>query len=137
MTEDEELLVKQTLHIVDRYGKLRSKQPRIVDERNEYSFDFKPATNSSSSFSSTSILSSPNQAVFNGAETCSPVGMDQTTMISGIVIFLALQAVLLIVWTLMWKRRRSEQAKEVIMLPDNSTDSLSYMYETGFTRRLQ
>jgi hypothetical protein len=37
----------------------------------------------------------------------------------------------------LWKRKRSEQAKEVISLPDNSTDSLSYLYESGFSRRLQ
>jgi cbb3-type cytochrome oxidase subunit 3 len=51
--------------------------------------------------------------------------------------FCFFQVILLVLWTVLWKRKRAEQAKEVISLPDNSTDSLSYLYESGFSRRLQ
>ena len=63
--------------------------------------------------------------------------IDDTSLIAGAIVFLVAQLLLLIIWTLVWKRRRSEAAKEVIMRPENTHDSLSYIYETGLARRMQ
>jgi hypothetical protein len=62
--------------------------------------------------------------------------IDENSLIAGAVVFLAAQVLLLVLWVVLWKKKRSQNAKEVV-IPDNSTDSLSYMYESGFSRRMQ
>ena len=54
--------------------------------------------------------------------------------------YLLVQVILLLLWTLLWRKKRSAQAKEVVMMtPDaqSTADSLSYIYETGIPRRMQ
>ena len=116
MAEPEEMLVIQTLKIVDKIGK-RSKQR----QPNLTAVDLKPEV--------TELETS-----LEDDSRC----LDDSTLIAGGIIFLVFQVFLLLLWTLLWKKKRSEQAKQVIMSPENlsSTDSLSYIYETGIPRRL-
>ena len=125
--DPEEVLLIQTLHIVD---KNRNKQspatlPKIADsgltksDLRSVSSDFEPE-----------IL------------TSTPIGpthcLEENTLISGAVVFLVIQVIILTMFVFLWKRKRDSQAKDVISLPpESTTDSLSYMYESGFTRRLQ
>ena len=49
------------------------------------------------------------------------------------------QGFLLLLWTCLWKRRRSAMAKEVVgYVPEigSSTDSLSYIYDAGIPKRM-
>ena len=63
--------------------------------------------------------------------------LEENTLISGAVVFLVIQVIILTMFVFLWKRKRDYQSKEVITPPESTTDSLSYMYESGFTRRLQ
>ena len=63
--------------------------------------------------------------------------LEENTLISGAVVFLVIQVIILTMFVFLWKRKRDYQAKEVITPPESTTDSLSYMYESGYTRRLQ
>ena len=51
-----------------------------------------------------------------------------------------MQGFLLLLWTCLWKRRRSAMAKEVVgYVPEigsSSTDSLSYIYDAGIPKRM-
>lgn len=124
MSDPEEVMVVQTLRIVDRYGRRRAQTQNDNTNSNnnldstldqaEVDYDLSPTTHS------------------NNNNRC----VDENSLISGAVIFLVLQVILLVLWTFLWRRKRSVQAKEVVV-PDNSTDSLSYLYESGFARRLQ
>ena len=62
--------------------------------------------------------------------------VEENTLISGAVIFLVIQVIILTMFVFLWKKKRENQAKEVITPPESTTDSLSYMYESGFARRL-
>ena len=60
-----------------------------------------------------------------------------------LTISLPIQILLLVLWTLLWRRRRSLAAKEVMLQhsPEmaaaaSTTDSLSYIYDAGIPRRL-
>ena len=61
--------------------------------------------------------------------------VEENTLISGAVIFLVIQVIILTMFVFLWKKKRENQAKEVITPPESTTDSLSYMYESGFARR--
>ena len=66
--------------------------------------------------------------------------VDDTSLIAGAIVFIVIQVLLLILWTLLWKKKRSAHAKEVavIMSPaESTTDSLSYIYDSGIPRRMQ
>ena len=63
--------------------------------------------------------------------------VEENTLISGAVIFLVIQVIILSMFVFLWKKKRENNAKQVITPPESTTDSLSYMYESGFTRRLQ
>merc|ERR1711976_46260 len=124
----EDVMVLQTLRIVDRYGRRRPTQEeptRVVQTDsqgnlvNRNQINTNEYTPSSSSFDIIDDFTSPK---------C----VDQNSLIAGAVVFLVAQVLLLVVWVLLWKKKRTQQAKEVIV-PDNSTDSLSYMYDSGYS----
>jgi len=118
----EEMLVVQSLKIVDRYGK-REKQKKIPNNyKDEYSF----ANDNLSDDITGNLLEGD----------C----LDKSSMISGAVIFLAAQLIIVILFALIWRRNHRANDKGLNMLesPTGSrADSLSYMYESGFARRLQ
>lgn len=115
-SNSEEVLVVQTLRIVDRYGRRSTANlPRIAEINSTDVFD-----------------RSENNTPFS-THKC----VEENTLISGAIIFLVLQVIMLVMFTFLWKKKRSNQAKEIISPPESTTDSLSYMYESGFTRRLQ
>lgn len=118
--DPEEVLVVQTLRIVDKKKGLALPQQTYDELTNS-------ATNSSlrNYVRETSML--PTHP-----EKC----VEENTLISGAVIFLVIQIIILSMFVFLWKKKRENQAKEVITPPESTTDSLSYMYESGFTRRL-
>ena len=64
--------------------------------------------------------------------------IDTNSLIAGAVVFLVAQVLLLVIWVLFWKKKRSQQAKEVVHVNSpgmSNADSLSYMYDSGFQRR--
>jgi len=123
-TNPEELLVVQSLKIVDRYGK-REKQPATIDQ------DFNSIEeNLSEDIANTHVYEAD----------C----LDKSSMISGAVIFLALQVIIVILFAIIWRRNQRNNDKSLGMLESPSgsvvssrADSLSYMYDTGFARRLK
>ena len=136
MTEPEEVMLMQTLRIVDRYGRRRGQQPEEGDNAiltDAISVNEQP-------FLSTNSIDQYKTFDFNERETKKTGStdrcIDENSLIAGAVVFLAAQVLLLVLWVVLWKKKRTQNAKEVV-IPDNSTDSLSYMYESGFTRRMQ
>merc|ERR1719361_3091008 len=127
-TNPEELLVVQSLRIVDRYGKREKHQPKLpvsVDQ------DFKSIEeNISEDIANTHVFEAD----------C----LDKSSMISGAVIFLALQVIIVILFAIIRRRNQRNNDKSLAMMesPTGSVvssraDSLSYMYDTGFARRLK
>jgi len=112
----EEMLVVQSLKIVDRYGKKE-------EQKREKEIGF--------SFIDESLSGSNLEA------EC----LDKTSMISGAVIFLAAQLVIVILFAMIWRRNQRNSSKGMDLLEGSTTtsraDSLSYLYESGFARRLQ
>merc|ERR1712045_817609 len=121
-TNPDEVLVVQSLRIVDRYGKREKYQPRLPASIDQ---DFKSAEENISE----DIV---NPRVFEA--DC----LDKSSMISGAVIFLILFAII-------WRRNQRNNDKSLSLMesPTGSVvsssraDSLSYMYDTGFARRLK
>jgi len=135
----------QTLRIVDKYGRRRGQYPKPSD--NAILTDAISVNELPFSSTNTHLPSQvPNYDVgseafdFNERNTkksgTSDRCIDENSLIAGAVVFLAAQVLLLVLWVVLWKKKRSQNAKEVV-IPDNSTDSLSYMYESGFSRRMQ
>jgi len=122
-----EVLVVQTLRIVDKNkaGKLSQLPSR------------RPGSNS--------LLTTHNQSTHYKNDAIQETSMlpnhqkcvEENTLISGAVIFLVIQVIILSMFVFLWKKKRENNAKKVITPPESTTDSLSYMYESGFTRRLQ
>jgi len=115
-SEPDEVLVVQTLRIVDKnQKKALPALPRTLEGNVTNNFvqemDISPAVSS---------------------HRC----VEENTLISGAVIFLVIQVIILTMFVFLWKKKRENQAKEVITPPESTTDSLSYMYESGFARRL-
>ena len=120
-TEPEEVLVVQTLHIMDKKQGLASQNLPRTEEDDHLT--------STKSIKATSMLH---------PDVSSSRCVEENTLISGSVIFLVIQVIILAMFVFLWKKKRENQAKEVICTPpESTTDSLSYMYESGFTRRLQ
>ena len=113
----EEMLVVQSLKIVDRHGK-NEEQKRPKDE---YRFI--------------------NEDLLAGSGVLEAECLDKTSMISGAVIFLAAQLVIVILFAMIWRRNQRNSSKGLDLLEGSTTtsraDSLSYLYESGFARRLQ
>ena len=144
-TEPEEVMLVQTLRIVDKYGRRRGQHPKPSDNAiltdaisvNEQPF-LSPNTQVPSQVPNYDVgseafdFSDRNTKKSDTSDRC----IDENSLIAGAVVFLAAQVLLLVLWVVLWKKKRSQNAKEVV-IPDNTTDSLSYMYESGFTRRMQ
>ena len=114
----EEMLVVQSLKIVDRYG---NKEEQKSPKEKGYRFDF-------------------DESLLNDLEL-EPECLDKTSMISGAVIFLAAQLIIVILFAMIWRRNQRNSSKGLDLLEGSTTtsraDSLSYLYESGFARRLQ
>jgi len=117
-SEPDEVLVVQSLRIVDKSQKksLSPSLPRIID----------------ANVTDTSIVQEMELLPTVSSQRC----VEENTLISGAVIFLVIQVIILTMFVFLWKKKRENQAKEVITPPESTTDSLSYMYESGFARRL-
>ena len=138
-------MLVQTLRIVDKYGRRRGQHPKPSDNAiltdaisvNEQPF-LSPNTHVPSQVPNYDVgseafdFSDRNTKKSDTSDRC----IDENSLIAGAVVFLAAQVLLLVLWVVLWKKKRSQNAKEVV-IPDNTTDSLSYMYESGFTRRMQ
>ena len=119
----EEMLVVQTLKIVDKYGKKKA-QRRLDDGRDEVEFGV-PALGGGGS--------GVSQDLAGGADC-----LNKTNMITGAVVFLLAQLLIVVLFAIIWRRSHNNDKDKALMLgPDSRTDSLSYIYETGHCRRLQ
>jgi len=120
----DELLVVQSLKIVDRYGKREKHQlPQLPAAKNENGFE-----------------ESLGEDIPVFEKDC----LNKSSMVTGAIIFLAAQLVIVILFALIWRRNQRNSDKGLSMLesPTGSVmssraDSLSYMYDTGFARRLK
>ena len=121
----EETLVVSSLQIIDR-----SKQNRLSQKPNSVEdVRFKNATFDTGS----------NDLIYTRSEleAESAKCVDDTSLIAGAIVFLVVQVFILFLWTLLWKKKRNAQAKDVVMSPElSSADSLSYIYEAGIPRRM-
>jgi len=114
----EEMLVIQTLKIVDKYGKRKAEKK--AKELKEYSFENHRVEDEVSE----DLLTSD----------C----LNKTSMVTGAILFLLAQVIIVILFAIIWRRNHNQKDKEFHMMgPESRTDSLSYMYETGLARRLQ
>jgi len=126
-TNPEELLVVQSLKIVDRYGKREKQLPQLPGNVGN---DFQSGEENL-----------PEDITNTVYETdC----LDKSSMITGAIIFLAAQLIIVIMFALIWRRNQRNNDKGLSMMesPTGSVvssraDSLSYMYDTGFARRLK
>lgn len=126
----EEMLVVQQLKIVDRYGKREEKKKELLAQQARDKFD---------------LLEDSNGFVgqdISGLDLLEGECLDKSSMISGAVIFLAAQLVIVLLFAVIWRRnQRANSNKGMGMLEgsvaSSRADSLSYMYESGFARRLQ
>eukprot|EP00095_Tigriopus_kingsejongensis_P012749 maker-scaffold30_size591359-snap-gene-1.15 protein:Tk12749 transcript:maker-scaffold30_size591359-snap-gene-1.15-mRNA-1 annotation:"hypothetical protein DAPPUDRAFT_214208" len=117
--EAEEVLVVQTIQILDKMGK--RKQARTSPPKGFFPNQFN-VTEHEEIFDHVGISNS----------RCL---LDSTLMVSGIA-FVVVQLFLLFLWTLLLRKKRNLQAKEIIMPSESSiADSMSYMYESGVSRR--
>ena len=57
-------------------------------------------------------------------------------MIAGAVVFLLAQLIIVVMFALIW-RRHQRQADKGLSVMESRSDSLSYMYDAGFARRVQ
>ena len=117
MAEPEEMLVIQTLRILDK------NQLKRMAKKNSTS---QPISSDDSKLNNFELIESANTRC-----------IDDTSLIAGAIVFISIQIMILVFWTVLWKRKRSVMAKEVILPPENcsSADSLSYIYDSGIPRR--
>jgi len=124
----EELLVVQSLKIVDRYGKREKHQlPQLPGNVEKDVSSIKE-----------DIIDDAHNIIYE--TDC----LDKSSMITGAVIFLAAQLIIVILFALIWRRnqRNSDKGLSMMESPTGSVvssraDSLSYMYDSGFARRLK
>jgi len=128
-TSPEEMLVVQSLKIVDKYGKReKHQQPQLPSGKLDSS-DYNRIENT---------LLDDIPAIYE--TDC----LDKSSMVTGAIIFLAAQLVIVILFALIWRRNQRHNDKGLAMMESPSgsvvssrADSLSYMYDTGFARRLK
>ena len=117
----EEVLVVQSLKIVDRYGK---RQEQELEKRNRMIEE----EESSSNYFNEGIREDVSGNLLNA--DC----LDKTSMITGAVVFLLAQLLVVMLFALIWRRNHRANDKGLNML-ESRADSLSYMYDA--TRRIQ
>ena len=122
-----EVLVVQTLRIVDKNiaGKMSQLPSRLSGSNPVSSLNNQASHHKKNPIQETSMLPTQQKCI------------EENTLISGAVIFLVIQVIILSMFVFLWKKKRENHAKQVISPPESTSDSLSYMYESGFTRRLQ
>ena len=127
-TSPEEMLVVQSLKIVDKYGKReKHQQPKLPSGKLDS--DYNRIENT---------LLDDIPAIYE--TDC----LDKSSMVTGAIIFLAAQLIIVILFALIWRRNQRHNDKGLAMMESPSgsvvssrADSLSYMYDTGFARRLK
>lgn len=120
----EEMLVVQSLKIVDRYGKRQEKDQ--LEKKNR-----RLEEDSNSNFFGEKVLDDITEDLL-GADC-----LDKTSMITGAVVFLLAQLIIVIMFALIWRKNQKGKDKSLSSLDSSRTDSLSYMYDAGFARRVQ
>jgi hypothetical protein len=136
-TKPEEVLVVQSLKIVDRYGKRKEQEQAELQIRNR-KLDDETSSLSTSADSSFGIdllaedIVKGNPLGGGGSADC----LDKTSMIVGAVVFLVAQLAIVVLFALIWRRNQRQADKGLSQLESRS-DSLSYMYDAGFARRVQ
>jgi hypothetical protein len=136
-TKPEEVLVVQSLKIVDRYGKRKEQEQAELQKRNR-KLDDETSSLSTSADSSFGIdllaedIVKGNPLGGGGSADC----LDKTSMIVGAVVFLVAQLAIVVLFALIWRRNQRQADKGLSQLESRS-DSLSYMYDAGFARRVQ
>jgi len=122
-----EVLVVQTLRIVDNNKKFKGGAPLRLSDNSIPTINNQTVrnTNYHNNVQETSMLPTHQKCV------------EENTLISGAVIFLVIQVIILSMFVFLWKKKRENHKNQTISPPESTTDSLSYMYESGFTRRLQ
>lgn len=121
-----EVLVVQTLRIVDDNKKFRGGAPLRLSDNSI------PTINNQT-LRSTNYHNVQETSMLPTHQKC----VEENTLISGAVIFLVIQVIILSMFVFLWKKKRENHKNQTISPPESTTDSLSYMYESGFTRRLQ
>jgi hypothetical protein len=122
------MLVVQSLKIVDKYGKReKHQQPKLPSGKLDSDY---------SRIENTLLDDIP--AIYE--TDC----LDKSSMVTGAIIFLAAQLIIVILFALIWRRNQRHNDKGLAMMESPSgsvvssrADSLSYMYDTGFARRLK
>ena len=62
--------------------------------------------------------------------------LDKSSIITGAVVFLLAQLIIVVMFALIWRRTHRDNNKGLNMM-ESRADSLSYMYDAGFARRVQ
>jgi hypothetical protein len=135
-TKPEEVLVVQSLKIVDRYGKRKEQELQDLQKRNR-KIDLEAASSSAENSDDSLGIDILAEDMVKG----NPLGggadcLDKTSMIVGAVVFLVAQLVIVVMFALIW-RRNQRQADKGLSVLESRSDSLSYMYDAGFARRVQ
>jgi len=128
-----EVLVVQTLRIVDKNKKFNNPPPARLSDNSVPSHTVNNQTLRNNYHSNHNSYNVQETSMLPTHQKC----VEENTLISGAVIFLVIQVIILSMFVFLWKKKRNNHAKQVITPPESTTDSLSYMYESGFTRRLQ
>jgi hypothetical protein len=127
----EEMLVVQSLKIVDRYGK-RDEKARQQLEKKTRRLDDLSVTSSEDTYSSSGeTVADVSDSLLHSGDC-----LDKTSMITGATVFLLAQLIIVVMFGLIWRRTHRDNNKGLNML-ESRADSLSYMYDAGFARRIQ
>ena len=126
----EEMLVVQSLKIVDRYGKRDEKARQQLEKKTRRLDDY--------SANYDNINTSSGETVADVSDSLLHTGdcLDKTSMITGATVFLLAQLIIVVLFGLIWRRTHRDNNKGLNML-ESRADSLSYMYDAGFARRIQ
>ena len=132
-TKPEEVLVVQSLKIVDRYGKRKEQEQQELQKRNR-KLDLEASSSSADGSLGIDLLAEDivKGNPLGGGSDC----LDKTSMIAGAVVFLLAQLIIVVMFALIW-RRHQRQADKGLSVMESRSDSLSYMYDAGFARRVQ
>lgn len=131
---NEEVLVVQTIEIVDRFNPppaadLSDRVMELEKERNHYSFinDLKHGGN-------TSLTEVFIKEKLSGSSCINTLGL----IIAG-ALFLAAQLVIIVAWTYIWQRKRRAKQQDNMTMVDVAVNNLHQLYNpsnAGYSRRL-
>lgn len=119
----EEMLVVQSLKIVDRYGKREEQDRQQLEKKTRRLED------------DYTLSSGIRNTVADVSDSLLHTGdcLNKTSMITGAIVFLLAQLFIVVLFALIWRRTHRDNNKGLNML-ESRADSLSYMYDA---RRVQ